>query len=130
MNHLNLVRWSVYHIPWPKHNLLRRSSKGSAAYIKILQVVCCNQCGVPYFDASHANSAEGSALKGGRVRARQVTQLPANFSAKEKTKKWYTDLHTKPASYTISAEEERQMTYDMESSYNEFMSWLQEKRPG
>ena len=64
------------------------------------------------------------------MRARQVTQLPANFSAKEKTKKWYTDLHTKPASYTISAEEERQMTYDMESSYNEFMSWLQEKRPG
>jgi len=55
----------------------------------------------------------------------QVTQLPANFSAKEKTKKWYTDLHTKPASYTISTEEERQMTYDMESSYNEFMNWLQ-----
>ncbi len=55
----------------------------------------------------------------------QVTQLPANFSAKEKTKKWYTDLHTKPASYTISADEERQMTYDMESSYNEFMNWLQ-----
>lgn len=79
---------------------------------------------------SHANRAEGSALKSGRMRARQVTQLPANFSAKEKTKKWYTDLHTKPASYTISAEEERQMTYDMESSYNEFMSWLQEKRPG
>ena len=78
----------------------------------------------------HANGAASSALTGVRVRGRQVTQLPANFSAKEKTKKWYTDLHTKPASYTISAEEERQMTYDMESSYNEFMSWLQEKRPG
>ena len=52
----------------------------------------------------------------------QVTQLPATFAGKVKTKAWVAKLHNMPASHELDDADQRQLLFDLESSYNEFMA--------
>ena len=54
----------------------------------------------------------------------QVTQLPPNFPGKNKIKAWVGKLHNMPASHELDAADQRQLLFDLESSYNEFMAAL------
>ncbi len=56
----------------------------------------------------------------------QVTQLPPQLTGKVKTKEWMAKLHGMPASKKLSEDDVRQLMFDLESSYNEFMSKLNE----
>lgn len=59
------------------------------------------------------------------VRHNQVPQLPPDFQGKEFTKAWVSKLHGRSASYELSEEESRQLTFELESAYNEFMALIQ-----
>ena len=54
----------------------------------------------------------------------QVEGFPAEFQGKEKVKTWISKLHSMPASQELTESESRQLLFDLESSYNEFMSVL------
>jgi ESCRT-I complex subunit VPS28 len=54
----------------------------------------------------------------------RISSLPPDFGPKEKTKAWYSKLYAKPASYELNQDEMRQMLFDLESSYNEFISTI------
>lgn len=58
------------------------------------------------------------------VLASQVDGFPSDFSGKEKVKSWISKLHSMPASQELTENESRQLLFDLESSYNEFMSVL------
>jgi len=51
----------------------------------------------------------------------QVTQLPSSFPGKTKIKAWVGKLHNMPASHELDDADQRQLLFDLESSYNEFM---------
>ncbi len=53
-----------------------------------------------------------------------VTHLPPDFRAKTLTKGWLTKLHGRPAYDQLTEEEERQLLFDLESAYNDFMGAL------
>jgi len=53
-----------------------------------------------------------------------VSKLPPEFSGKVKLKHWLSLLHSMPASQRLSQEEVRQLLFDLESSYNDFMTVL------
>jgi ESCRT-I complex subunit VPS28 len=46
--------------------------------------------------------------------------LPPDFPGKDKPKSWYLELYQKPASYELTAEESRQILFDLEASYSSF----------
>lgn len=52
----------------------------------------------------------------------QVTQLPSNFPGKPKIKVWVGKLNQMAASHELDESEQRQLLFDLESSYNEFMA--------
>ena len=54
----------------------------------------------------------------------QVEGFPAEFQGKGKVKTWISKLHSMPASQELTETESRQLLFDLESSYNEFMSVL------
>ena len=54
----------------------------------------------------------------------KVSKLPPEFSGKVKLKHWLSLLHSMPASQRLSQEEVRQLLFDLESSYNDFISQL------
>lgn len=54
----------------------------------------------------------------------RVSKLPPEFSGKVKLKHWLSLLHSMPASKRLSPEEVRQLLFDLESSYNDFISIL------
>lgn len=54
----------------------------------------------------------------------RVPHLPPDFRAKSVTKQWLTKLHGRPAAAELSDEEVRQLLFDLESSYNEYMTSL------
>ena len=54
----------------------------------------------------------------------KVSKLPPEFSGKVKLKHWISLLHSMPASQRLSQEEVRQLLFDLESSYNDFISQL------
>ncbi|KAL3152011.1 hypothetical protein ABBQ32_001129 [Trebouxia sp. C0010 RCD-2024] len=54
----------------------------------------------------------------------KVEGFPAEFQGKEKVKIWISKLHSMPASQELTESESRQLLFDLESSYNEFMSVL------
>ncbi|DBB16459.1 TPA: hypothetical protein ACH3X3_014739 [Trebouxia sp. C0006] len=54
----------------------------------------------------------------------QVEGFPSEFQGKEKVKSWISKLHSMPASQELTENETRQLLFDLESSYNEFMSVL------
>ena len=54
----------------------------------------------------------------------KIASLPPDFAPKEKVKAWYSKLYNKPASYELQDDEVRQMLFDLESSYNEFIGTI------
>jgi len=54
----------------------------------------------------------------------KVEGFPSEFQGKEKVKSWISKLHSMPASQELTENETRQLLFDLESSYNEFMSVL------
>ena len=67
-----------------------------------------------------------SQANSGMLELLQVTQLPPQLTGKVKTKEWMAKLHGMPASKKLSEDDVRQLMFDLESSYNEFMSKLNE----
>jgi ESCRT-I complex subunit VPS28 len=54
----------------------------------------------------------------------KIATLPPEFAPKTKAKGWYSKLYAQPASYELSEDEVRQLLFDLESSYNEFISTI------
>ena len=50
--------------------------------------------------------------------------MPGDFSGKVKMKKWISKLHKMPASRELDENDSRQLLFDLESSYNDFMAFL------
>ena len=48
--------------------------------------------------------------------------MPGDFSGKTKTKGWVAKLHKMPASHELDDTDQRQLLFDLESSYNDFMA--------
>eukprot|EP01024_Parvocaulis_polyphysoides_P034445 TRINITY_DN30481_c0_g1_i7.p1 TRINITY_DN30481_c0_g1~~TRINITY_DN30481_c0_g1_i7.p1 ORF type:complete len:234 (-),score=25.80 TRINITY_DN30481_c0_g1_i7:478-1107(-) len=55
----------------------------------------------------------------------KVSNIPQSFTGKEKVKKWVSKLNSMPAHHELAAEETRQLLFDLESCYNEFMAMIQ-----
>ena len=54
----------------------------------------------------------------------KIATLPPEFGPKAKAKGWYSRLYAQPASYELGEAEVRQLLFDLESSYNEFISTI------
>eukprot|EP00879_Flechtneria_rotunda_P008829 GHRR01009249.1.p1 GENE.GHRR01009249.1~~GHRR01009249.1.p1 ORF type:complete len:212 (+),score=46.06 GHRR01009249.1:393-1028(+) len=54
----------------------------------------------------------------------KIGSLPPDFAPKGKVKAWYSKLYSQPASYELAEDEVRQLLFDLESSYNEFISTI------
>ena len=54
----------------------------------------------------------------------QVVQLPGDFPGKVKVKAWITKVHNMPASRELDEDDVRQLLFELESSYNDFMAFL------
>ena len=54
----------------------------------------------------------------------KVSQLPPDFSGKVKLKAWLSKLHSMPASQRLSSEDVRQLLFDLDQSYQDFMGVL------
>lgn len=54
----------------------------------------------------------------------KISALPGDFSGKIKTKAWISKMHQMSAAQELSQEDVRQLLFDLESSYNEFMAKL------
>ena len=54
----------------------------------------------------------------------QISALPGEFTGKVKTRAWISKLHQMSAAQELSADDIRQLLFDLESSYNEFMAQL------
>lgn len=54
----------------------------------------------------------------------KIAQLPSDFSGKVKMKNWISKLHKMPASRELDENDSRQLLFDLESSYNDFMAFL------
>jgi ESCRT-I complex subunit VPS28 len=52
----------------------------------------------------------------------QISHLPPDFSGKQKAVAWYTKLNPLPASYQLPDDDVRQLLFDLESCYNDFMA--------
>lgn len=51
-----------------------------------------------------------------------VPNLPPDAGGKAKARAWFSKLHGMPASYELQEGEVRQLLFDLESAYNEFMT--------
>lgn len=54
----------------------------------------------------------------------KIESLPPDFAPKGKVKTWYSKLYSQAASYELTEDEVRQLLFDLESSYNEFISTI------
>ena len=54
----------------------------------------------------------------------QIPSLPADFSGKVKTRAWVSKVHALPASRELGDDDVRQLLFDLESSYNDFMATI------
>ncbi|CAK0784930.1 hypothetical protein CVIRNUC_008135 [Coccomyxa viridis] len=54
----------------------------------------------------------------------KIAPLPGDFSGKVKMKNWISKLHKMPASRELDETDSRQLLFDLESSYNDFMAFL------
>lgn len=54
----------------------------------------------------------------------KIESLPPDFAPKGKVKSWYSRLYSQAASYELKEDEVRQLLFDLESSYNEFISTI------
>ncbi|KAK9828516.1 hypothetical protein WJX72_000513 [[Myrmecia] bisecta] len=56
----------------------------------------------------------------------KVSQLPPDLSGKVRVKGWITKVHTMAASQELTEADARQLLFDLESAYNEFMTTIQQ----
>ena len=54
----------------------------------------------------------------------QVVQLPGNFPGKMKVNAWICKVHIMPASRELEDDDVRQLLVESESSYNDFVAFL------
>lgn len=54
----------------------------------------------------------------------QVPTLPPDLPGRLKLKAWVSKLHGLPASYELDEGEARQLLFELEGAYNEFMAHL------
>jgi ESCRT-I complex subunit VPS28 len=54
----------------------------------------------------------------------RVAQLPGDFPGKVKVKAWISKVHGMPASRELGEDDVRQLLFELESSYNDFMAFL------
>lgn len=54
----------------------------------------------------------------------KIESLASDFQPKEKIKAWYSKLYKMPASHELSEQEVRQLLFELESSYTEFISTI------
>ncbi|KAI3438157.1 hypothetical protein D9Q98_000595 [Chlorella vulgaris] len=54
----------------------------------------------------------------------KVSTLPADMNGKKTVRAWMTKLHLLPASHELNDADVRQLLFDLESAYNEFMANL------
>ncbi len=54
-----------------------------------------------------------------------MSQLPPDMPGKVKVKGWITKVHTMHASEELNEADGRQLLFDLESAYNEFMTTIQ-----
>ena len=59
----------------------------------------------------------------------KVAQLPGDFPGKVKVKAWISKVHGMPASRELDEDDVRQLLFELESSYNDFMAFLNIGRP-
>jgi ESCRT-I complex subunit VPS28 len=59
----------------------------------------------------------------------KVQQLPPHFPPKNTMKEWYSRLYQKPANYELPEEDVRQLLYELESGYNQFIATLKKRGP-
>ncbi len=52
----------------------------------------------------------------------RVGGLPPDWTGRERVKKWVSKVHALPASRELDADDVRQLLFDLESAYNEFMA--------
>ena len=52
----------------------------------------------------------------------RVGGLPPDWTGRDKVKEWVSRVHSLPASRELDADDVRQLLFDLESSYNEFMA--------
>ena len=52
----------------------------------------------------------------------RVGGLPPDWTGRERVKKWVSKVHALPAARELDAGEVRQLLFDLESAYNEFMA--------
>lgn len=51
----------------------------------------------------------------------RIESLPPDFAPKDRAKSWYQRLYQMPASHELTENEVRQLLFELESSYNEFI---------
>lgn len=54
----------------------------------------------------------------------KIESLPPDFAPKGKVRAWYSRLYAQPAAYELGGDEVRQLLFDLESAYNEFISTI------
>mmetsp|Transcript_1917 Transcript_1917/g.5296 ORF Transcript_1917/g.5296 Transcript_1917/m.5296 type:complete len:216 (-) Transcript_1917:1046-1693(-) len=54
----------------------------------------------------------------------KIKELPADFEGKEKLKSWLAIINRMKAADELDEDQARQLTFDLESSYNAFHRWL------
>lgn len=54
----------------------------------------------------------------------KIESLPPDFGPKGKVKGWYSKLYAQAAAYELGEGEVRQLLFDLESAYNEFISTI------
>ena len=54
----------------------------------------------------------------------QVTSLPPDMTGKQSVRSWMSKLHGMPASHELKEDDVRQLLFDLETAYNEFMSGI------
>jgi ESCRT-I complex subunit VPS28 len=54
----------------------------------------------------------------------KIESLPPDFGPKGQVKAWYSKLYGQPAAYELKEGEVRQLLFDLESAYNEFIATI------
>lgn len=54
----------------------------------------------------------------------QISALPGDFAGKVKARAWISRLHQMSAAQELTPDDIRQLLFDLESSYNDFMQQL------
>lgn len=54
----------------------------------------------------------------------RIESLPPDFGPKASVRAWYSRLFAQPASHELGGDEVRQLLFELESAYNDFISTI------